>query len=248
MKTDLGQELLQSIAKAYREIKTYRDETEQHLSIVSREKENNVNIHYAFVLERPNKFAAITMTEKAGLTIISNGEKIWIYVPVLKSYMVVKTPENLEKFIENDLSPLLEFSAESRYVKEMGAPAILWFFGYEPYARLTEDLKEVKTAGEEMIEGVKTIHLILKQSDADFHYWIDIESHLVRKIRSEVTKKLIEEETGIKLDPIRIVFEESHGQIKIDGETSQKDFIFKPPRGTQQVDNLFDFIETEESF
>ncbi|RLA92091.1 MAG: hypothetical protein DRG69_09320 [Deltaproteobacteria bacterium] len=121
-----------------------------------------------------------------------------------------------------------------------GSIMVVSLFGDAPYETLMEDIKKIELVGDEIVEGMKTHHLVLHKEETNIALWIDAKNYLVRKVSIDMSK-MIEKQKKLMsgLGKMKMTFAEIHNQIKIGEKIPRKIFVFKPPEGTKKTDYLF---------
>jgi peroxiredoxin len=214
--------LLHRTANAYEQFRTYQDET----TVTLREAGpfgRTAEIRYSFAFEHPNKVA---IERLPGISIVCDGEKLYTYVSAINKYTVEKAPETVEGILEatpfglgwQGLAPL----------------KILSLFGDTPYKTMTENVDDVEFVGDEKTDGTETHHLLLHGADATIDLWTDAETNLIKKIKIESSHT-----AGVPgAEPIQLILEEFHNQTQADAEILETTFVFEPPDGAEQTDDI----------
>ena len=81
------EEILKKSAAAYKALQSYSDTMTVTVNVKAKGLEQKMETGSEFTLQRPDKVAVIGKSGLGAVTFISNGEKLWIYVPVLKKYL-----------------------------------------------------------------------------------------------------------------------------------------------------------------
>jgi outer membrane lipoprotein-sorting protein len=110
-KTEPG-DILKKTAAAYKALQSYSDTMTVTVNVNAKGMQQKMEVESDFTLQRPDKVAVTGKSGLGAVTFISNGEKLWIYVPMLKKYSVSDAPSGFEELLKN---PLLG--------SQMGGPA-----------------------------------------------------------------------------------------------------------------------------
>jgi len=214
--------LLRRTANAYERLRAYQDET----NVTLREAGplgRTAEIRYSLTSERPNK---IVIERLPGLSIVCDGEKLYTYVSAINKYAVEKAPETIEGILQacpfglgwQGLAPL----------------KIVSLFGDRPYKTMVENVDDIEFVGDEKIDGMETHHLLLHGAETEIDLWTDVETDLIRKISRESSHTA----AVPGAEPIQLILEELHNQIRADAEIPETTFVFQPPEGAQQTDDI----------
>ena len=228
-----AEEILRKTAKVYESLKSYCDETTLVVNVAEGEREQRTESRYSLAVERPDKLALVLESGDNGITLVSDGKKLYTYVPMLKQYTVEKAPGSIDE--------LLKGRTKEPHVVMMaaGTVKILPLFGREGYKTVMSDVEEAEFAGEETFQGTKMRHLILRQKEADIDLWVEAENSLLRKIRIDMARAIAQQrELMPESAPMKFVIEETHRQIRVGNPIPPDTFVFTPPAGAQQTSSL----------
>jgi thiol-disulfide isomerase/thioredoxin len=228
-----AEEILRKAAKAYEALKSYRGETILVVNMADGETEERIESRYSLAVERPNKLALVLESGDTGITLVSDGKKLYTYVPMLKQYTVEKAPGSLDKLLKGG-------TKEPRAVMmAAGSVRVLPFFGSGGYKTIMSDVEEAEFVGEEVLEKTKTYHVVVRQTESDIDLWVDARTFLLKQIRVDMAKAI---EKQAKLTPeaaqMKMIFEEVHRKVKAGDAIPPDTFVFHPPEGAQQTDSL----------
>ena len=219
---DYAEQILRRTANAYKAIRTYQDETSVTIRGVVRGREETVHIGYRVTFERPNK---VGLVRTGGvMLVICDGEKLYTYLAPIGKYDVEEAPEGIEGIIEaNPFGLGWEGTAPLK---------VLSLFGDAPYKTMMEDVERVDLVGDEAVLGVTTHHLVLHREGSNVDLWVNSEDYLIRKITVDVSEMATMPGVG------RMVIEELHDKVIAGAEIPKDTFVFKPPEGAEQTDDL----------
>jgi len=228
-----AEEVLRKTAKAYEALQTYRDVTTLIVDVTERETQQRTESRYSLAVERPDKLALVLDKGDTGITLVSDGKKLYTYVPMLKQYTVEEAPGSLDELLKGRTKePDLVMMAA-------GAVRILPFFGSAGYETVMSDVEEAEFAGEDTLQGTKTRRLILRQKEADIDLWVDAENSLLRRVRIDMGKAIkSQKELMPEFTLMKFVVEETHRQIRVGDPIPPDTFVFRPPEGAQQTMSL----------
>ena len=195
-------------------------------------------------VERPNKLAMITKASKGGLgsgmslNIISNGDKMYISLPMMKRHMVIPAEKSLDAM---SASP---FAA-------MGGPAgsglLISLMSDTPYEKIMEGVRSATCIGEADINGKKCHHLKFSQDEMDWELWIDTgENPLVRQVVPDLAKTI--RQAGEQLGTADVFQKMKMTTITrftnwdVNPTFTAADFKFVPPPGSVRVESMLEGI------
>ncbi|MFH0796733.1 MAG: DUF2092 domain-containing protein [Candidatus Omnitrophota bacterium] len=232
-KAGSGEDILQETARAYRGLKTY-----QAVVLTTMEMGKTVSTRSTLAVERPNRLALLTRSVMSGITLISDGKRIYVYLPASGKYTVKDAPEDFEMFAEV-LGPDLMAQGDN-----CSLYGFLGLLKANPYQELTEGVEKIRVLGEENLDGTKTRHLRLEQKGGIIDLWIDATNYLIRKIRVEVDVSKVRdtagetEKTSLPADDRKIIVAETHKEVKVNEPIPSVVFTFTPPEGAQETDDF----------
>ena len=228
-----AEEILRKTAKAYETLQTYRDETTLVFSATARGKEQKTEIRYSLAVERPNKLALVLESGDNGITLVSDGKKLYTYMPRLKQYTVEEAPGTLDELLKRNIGP------PGMAITAAGVVRDLSLFGRDAYKTLMTDVEEVESVGDEALEGAKTHHVTLRQKESDIDLWVDASSYLLKKIRIDMAKAIAKQRDLMpESAPTKFVVEETHSQIRAGEAIPPDTFVFSPPEGAELTDTF----------
>ncbi len=227
-----GEDILRKVANVYKNIDTYQDKTTLVMNITAQGMEQKMKNEFSLVVERPNKLALILKLGTMGMTLVSNGQKVWTYAPMMNKYTVGEATDSFQG--------LLGESVLGMGMQGSVGIIMLSLFGNDPYATIMEGVEKVEIIGDETLEGIKTQHLLLHQETMDIGVWVATEGHLIRKVSIDMSKTIEKHKQSMPgLGEIKMIFEEIHEQIKTGDKIPDDTFVFIPPAGAEETDALF---------
>jgi len=219
---DRAELILRRTDSAYKTIQKYQDDTSVTLRRTVRGREQTVQVGYELIFERPNKVALVR--SGGGMLVICNGEKLYTYLAPIGKYSVEEAPAGIEGIIDaNPFGLGWEGTAPLK---------VLSLFGDLPYKTMMEDVEKVVLADDETLAEGGMHHLVLHREGSTVDLWIDSEDYLIRKMKVDLSEATTMPGAG------SIVVEESHDKVRLGSDTSPDTFVFKPPEGAEQTDDL----------
>jgi outer membrane lipoprotein-sorting protein len=227
------EEILKKTAAAYKALHSYSDLITVEVHVKANGSEQNMEVISDFALRRPNLVSVQGKTGMAAVTFVSNGEKMWFYIPMFKKYSVSSAPASYAELLK---SPLLGGQAG-------GPSGFIKLFKEDPLKELMEDVVKAGSAAEEKADGFAVYHLALKQKTNDVEMWIDAKTFLIRKIAMDMTKMIAAQRAKTPDMPeMEATFVETHTNISPDAKIPDDAFKFTAPEGTAEVRDLMEVI------
>jgi outer membrane lipoprotein-sorting protein/peroxiredoxin len=218
--------LLDSVLKRYRVLRSYRAQIEiQH----SDRAQKPQNIMFAF--EQPNKVAFINMHPVAGAQIVSDGEHLYCYLPILKEYTKIPLPPlfMFEPGSQNNLLSRISCTVPTLVMLE------------NPEAYLMHNVKSVELAPPDSIGPhlCEVLHLT-QNNDAVTQLWVDKRANIIRKCTTDMTPyfQAIAKQRGLTPPSSPMTISEWHTNIQLNEPIPPDTFAFTPPEGVQEVTSL----------
>jgi peroxiredoxin/outer membrane lipoprotein-sorting protein len=219
---DRAELILRRTDSAYKTIQTYQDETSVTIRRLLRGREQTVEVRYRVTFERPNKVALVRTGGR--MLVICDGEKLYTYLAPIGKYSVEEAPQGIEGILEaNPFGLGWEGAAPLK---------VLSLFGDNPYKTMMEDVVKVELVADETLDGAKTHHVVLHRESGTVDLWIDSDDYLIRKMRVDLSEAATMPGVG------SIVIDEAHDNVRTGGEIPPDTFVFRPPAGTEQTDDL----------
>lgn len=226
-----AEEILQGVTDLYTSLKTYKDNTEVIMSLTSLGIENRVSYLSDIFIKRPNKFVIKSRSEMLGRTLISDGEVMWLHLPLMKKYTKITAPENLEETLAANIENL----------ETIGSEQFLLFLFLNKENKFLSDLEiTANIYGEEIIDGSLTDIIEVKDKTLSMRLWVNRENNFITKILLDATPIISKQqiEMGIEPSEIKMEYIEIHSNISIDEKISDDVFRFVPPENSSMVDNI----------
>ena len=89
-------EVLKRAANYLRQLKSFTVDATIVVKMVAADKKHEFRLQHTVSVRRPNMFAMTLKSGKWGNTIVSDGEQVYTYTPLMNYYTVKEAPERLE--------------------------------------------------------------------------------------------------------------------------------------------------------
>ncbi len=136
--------IVRKMADFVRDLETFRARLAMDMTIEVQGIKNELGTVHRLAMERPNKLAMVLEQGMMGSTVVSDGEKIYTFVPMMGGkYVVADAPDSLE-----------QIGAEGGGM--VGTATIFgrFLFAEDPYAALMEGVTALDYLGQEEVNGV----------------------------------------------------------------------------------------------
>ncbi len=174
---------------------------------------------YRVGMERPNRFAA-WLTSGQGATLVCDGKDICIYWDRMAAYTVEAAPETI---------------GELHLYDKVGAGCLLHMLVVsDPYADLTEGVRQIRYMGLEEIDGDSCSRVHGSQYDMEWDIWVQSgEQAVIRKVSLDLTKTWSQDgsEGGVTA---------TFDGWDLDRDLPAAAFTFVAPEGAVKVDSFFE--------
>lgn len=164
-------QVLRQLATYMAGLKGFSVEVTSQIMLRTLKGEEPTTIKYICALHMPDRLAMIQTTSHPACTIISNGKRLYTYMPPLNKYVIEEAYESLGKI-------------PGWYLGQANGGGSIVFCGSRrnPYAFLRGEAPELHYKGTETIDGVECHHLHFRLKAYDSHLWVDTsDTPLIRK-------------------------------------------------------------------
>lgn len=233
-------EIAAQFAEYMEKAKTFSTDVDHVMVVEAQGMKQELKTEQSFTVERPNKVALVLESGMLGGTLVSDGKKLYRFMPMLKAFTVEDAPENL-----NEVTSFSLDAGPSGMMGGINAAFVEFLMRDDIDSFLGENISEAEYLGEEEIGETKTHHFKLVRDDIDVEFWIEAdETPLLVKVIPNM-KKALEKASGmmpemlknIKMD-IAIHFENWSLNQELPGST----FVFNPPADAREVDSFEEAI------
>jgi thiol-disulfide isomerase/thioredoxin len=189
--------------------------------------------------QRPNRFAFRNTKEQAagtgatfGVTLVSDGKKLFVAIPALKKYTEADAPASFDAVLTSDpiVAGMLPATLTICYC----------FCTEDPYAKLMEGVTMARKAGIEMFNGTRVYRLTFTQDQFDWELWVAADGDpIVHHAVIDYTKMVarmpgaFEQLKGQKVEIVQ-----NYRSWRFGPDFDEKTFAFEPPKGAAKVDSF----------
>lgn len=233
----------------------------------------NSKVDYKIAFERPNRFSLVAKGDGAGaggmgmpmeMTVVCDGEKLWRYMPIVKSYTEEPAPKGIDGIVFGGADP-------------MGIDAMLFSIisSQESEFSIMQAVQQREYIGQEKLEGADCHHLRFSADPAQIKgggdpppgvppgvklaidAWIESgEQPFVRKVVPDIAGMIKAMAAGdgapkiaadgdqngpdvaAMMKDMKMELSFVYSNWKLDAKPEEGAFKFTPPEGAKQTDNL----------
>jgi peroxiredoxin len=222
-----AQEALKGLTDSLKEAKTLSYHVTASTHVEAQGMKQDVEQKQKVAVERPNKFRMEMEGMPMGLTMVSDGEKLYTYVAPMQKYQVEDAPETLDEVAGG--------------VGGDPASGFSWALASsDPYGALMEGVSEANYVGKETINGVEAHHLAFKQADLDWDLWVSTEDKpRVVRMKPDIEAMLKAQMAGLPgADQMKVDMNIDYSDWAVNKELPADAFKFTPPAGAEEVASL----------
>lgn len=183
---------------------------------------------------RPNKMASVLQYGIMGATVVTDGRKLYRYMPMMGRYTEEDAP-----------AELADAGAESAGMMMGGAfPLMSAMLDADPAGVMLDGVSGGQMLGRQKVDGVECEGVRFKQEGFTWDAWFEVgPKPLLRKVVPDISRMM--ESQGMsaampgmaKSFKYEMVFELK--EWKIGADLPADTFVFKPPEGVQKADDMF---------
>jgi peroxiredoxin len=240
------EKLLRRIDELYRRARTLQVTSEMTMHMQAQGMDNRTTTNVSFVIQKPNRIATRSQGGMVGVELISDGTKLYTYVPMMQAYTENDAPASLDELARSGMLGM----------GMGGGMFALRLVGEDPYKAIMEGVTSVTYAGTEQLNGVQMHRLKFTQEQFDWDLWVQAQGDpLIHQVSMDMTKSMGQMGAMAEQNPmlgemfknIRMTMTERFKDWKLDQAADANAFVFTPPPGATKSDNLFGAGEEEPS-
>ncbi len=208
----------------YKQQKSFSVKGQTKLDIHGAGINNTAKSTFTSIFERPNKIA-FKSEDRAGLTVVCNGDDLYVAVAALKKYMQTDAPDSLTELAENPLMGV-GVPGTSNFAIDLATN--------DPAKLILNGVTASKDLGVAKLNGQPARHLSFTRGKIEGEAWIaEGPQPLLLQVDYDLSKMV---RLGTK--EVKIAVTQTFGDWKFGFKPSPKDFTFTPPKNAKEVHNL----------
>ncbi len=219
-----AEDAIRKMCDFYKHQKSFSLKSETKAEIHGAGINNSSKSSFSAILERPN-LVALKGEGGAGLTVVCDGDDLYVAVAALKKYMKTDAPESLTELASNSLMSI-------------GAPGTTNFAlalaTDDPAKVILQGVTASKDLGVVQLNGQPARHLSFTRGKLAWEAWVaEGAQPLLLQVDYDLSKMV---RLGTK--EVKIVVTQTYKDWKFGFTPSPKDFTFTPPKNAKEVHNL----------
>jgi len=224
------EDVIRKMSDFYKQQKSFSVTSETQAEIRATGLHNTSKSSFTAVFERPNHFA-LRGKGGPGLTVVSDGDTLYMHVAAIKKYSKEEAPKSLASLAE---SPLANFAP--RGTRNL----ILDFLTNDPAKLILKGVTASKDLGTANVDGQPARHLKFTQGKLDWEVWIaDDKDPMLLRIEYDLSK-VIKLGGGKELKDLKVTVDQTFKNWKFGLTPSPEDFLIVPPKNAKEVESLFE--------
>lgn len=232
-------EIIRGVANYLRDLESFRVEISMDVHFTMEGMSQQMNSQYSVAVQRPNKLSMVLKQGMMGATIVSDGEKLYTYMPMMENkYTVEDAPQKLGEITEGGADMAGAGMMDGMFF-------VTALFADDPYDKIMEGVNAVQYLGSEELDGVRCHLLGFAQDDVDWKLWVQTgDEPLPRKVVPDMSK-MYDEMAGQMPGAKGMKMEM---EVRFDGwavnvDLPEDQFAFVPPEGAEQVETFFEGMD-----
>jgi len=192
---------------------------------------------YTLAVQRPNRVALVLKEGMFGATVVSDGTKLFTYLPMLKRYTEGPAPTNLVA--------VLSGTGGEGLMDAMGGGSCLGaFFAQDPVKELLDGVTNALYVGKEKRGEVECHHMRFFQKEMDWELWVQVgERALVQSVTVDLGRTFektmgeveeVRSGTGEMLKNMKMTVSVVFKEWQFNPELPAGCFTFTPPEGAKK--------------
>jgi peroxiredoxin/outer membrane lipoprotein-sorting protein len=228
--------VLEQFARTLRGFETLQFVMHQEMNTRMEGMRQQMSSRFEVAVERPNRFAIRLTQGMMGTTVVSNGEKLYTYMPMMGRYQVDEAPASLEEFDTG--------TSAVGPMAQMGAGMFLNIFAAnEPKRELLEIVDSIEYVGVEEVDGQPCHRLKLSSEGMNIDAWVTREGRtLPVRVRPDLKGYMerIKQEMPAEMEQMEIEMAFRFEDWKFDEPVPDESFRFEPPDDAEKVDSIIE--------
>jgi peroxiredoxin len=223
------EDVIRKMSDFYKQQKSFSVTSETQVKVRAKGLNNTSKSSFTAVFERPNHFALRGKggTRSAGLTVVSDGDTLYMHIAALKKYSKEDAPQSLAQLAESPLTNL----GTPRGVRNF----IFDFLTDDPAKLILKGVTASKDLGTAKVDGQPARHLQFTGGKLDWEVWVaDDKDPILLRVEYDLSKTV----RGPK--DLKVTLDQTFKDWKFGLTPSPKDFSFTPPKNAREVHSLFE--------
>lgn len=225
-------QIMKNVGAFYKNMKGFSQTMSTEMNISTSSKQTSVASVFKVAFGRPNKLHMRLESGKMGGQMISDGDTVYLYTPVLNRYMTVPAPENLAKIFDTIDYQIVGggFSSMS-LIESMCNP--------DPYSQMMADVLKVQYIGPEKVGADDCDHLRFTQKEFIWDLWTrQGKEPWILKVTADMSKVLAKKpDTPADVSALlTCLYTDREANVV----PTADQLVFKKPDGAKEVQNFME--------
>ncbi len=241
-------EVLKAVADVLAEAKSFSLNLDMTLNIQMQGMKQEMPSSYTLAVQRPNRIALVLKEGMFGATVVSDGAKLFTYLPMLKRYTEASAPTNFAAALSGAGGSGLMGAMDGGNF--MGA-----VFAQDPAKEMLDGVTNALYVGREKLGEVECHHLRFFQEDVDWELWAQVGKRaLVQRVTVDMGRTFektmgeVKSQTGTDamLKNMKMTMAIAFREWQLDPDLPADRFAFTPPEGAKKGDTFSDSDDEKE--
>lgn len=195
----------------------------------AKHKKREESMRYDVAFEGPNKLSLRIGEGPVQLSVVSDGETLWVHAPEGKVYTERRAPKTLQSLLTIDELKIVNSDLQNLLFLDQ-------FLANDAFNTLMDGVVELSAPVAEKIGEDKTNHLKFGQENFDWNLWIqDGAKPLLRRVSIDATQTMKDADGPVE---VKLSFVSQFDNWTVNEPIAAKTFVFVPPEGTKKVKTL----------
>lgn len=239
-----SEKVLRDMAQFYKNLKSVSMTMTSDMSMQSPTRQNQISSVFDVVFEKPNKFSMLLKSGKLGGTMVSDGDNLILYSPIVNKYIKAQAPENLSGVFGTLDYQVISGGFSSLSLLEAATDP-------DPYQQIMADVSKVEYIRTDKLNDVEAHHLKLYQKDLSWELWIESgKEPWIRRVTADMSRMFAARESKQELPPelkdVKLQIAVNYSGMKANIAPGKEQFVFTPPAEAKLVKSFFQQQETAE--
>ena len=235
--------VLRQTSAYLRGLDSFRVEISVHVDVKMEGMTQQMDSKYRLAARRPNRFAMVLEQGMFGATVVSDGQKLYTYMPMMKKYTVKDAPRTTEEIG----TPEGVIGGMGSMTGNLGIHNVL--LAADPYGKVMEGVKALQFLGTEDLEGSATHHLRFVQDVVQWDLWLaNQENPLPRKVTCDLTEMVAAAQKAMPgANAMSMELQVEFANWRVNEELPDEVFAFAPPDGVEETESFFAGMNAEQN-
>ena len=222
-------------------LQRFRVKVTSEMNMTMQGMSQTMNTVSSLAVERPNKLAMVLEEGMMGVTMISDGTKVYSYFPMFgDKYLVRDAPKTLDNLAEEALGG----EGMDTGMGMEGGSFEAFLFASNPYEKLMDGVEAVRYVGEADLDGVRSHHLAFTHQEMDWELWVRADREpLPLRVVPDMAKLFEEMGDMPGAQNMKIEMVVRFDDWSLNAPLPDDQFVFVPPPGAERAESMLDLFD-----